>query len=186
MSGIGTNSDYSQQDSRWAKTLLGFGTSETIGLYGCLVDAMANVASAQGQQMTPLDVNNALKAHGLFVRDSLGQIADVAGYYALGAITPHSHYVEQVNWAANQVAPISYFDVGASVSTEVIVEIDYHPEEAGLQTHFCRVIGINAAKNDVEIVDSFTGERVWLSSIASKGGKKPLQIIWSAGKFSKV
>lgn len=182
----GTNSDYSQNDPAWSGQLLGFSSWEKMGPFGCLVTAMANVASAQGQQMNPADANNALKAHGLFVRDSYGQVADVAGYYALGAITPHSHFVEQKSWPAAEVAPASYFDVRSSVNTEIIIMLDYHPETAGIQSHFCRVIGLNAAKTDVEIVDSFTGKRIWLSSIASKGGKNPFQIIWTAGKYQKV
>lgn len=186
MSGIGTHSDYSQTDPTWANNLLGFSTWEKLGPYGCFVTAMANVASAQGQQMNPVQVNDALKNHGQFVRDSYGQIADIAGYGALSTITPHSHFVEQVNWPGNVVAPISYFDVGNSVDIEVIIMLDYHPETAGIQTHFCRVIGINAQKTDVQILDSYTGQRVWLSSIASKGHKNPLQIIWSAGKYQKV
>jgi hypothetical protein len=182
----GTNSDFSQNDPAWANNLLGFSTWEKMGPFGCLVTAMANVCAAQGQQSTPADVNNLLKVHGLFVRDSYGQVADVAGYAALSAITPHSHFVEQQNWPGNVVAPIKYFDVGSSVNTEVIIMLDYHPEEAGVQSHYCRVIGINAAKTDVEIVDSFTGKRVWLSSIAAKGSKQPLQIIWTAGKYTRV
>lgn len=182
----GTNSDYSQNDPAWSGQLLGFSTWEKLGPFGCLVAAFANVASAQGQQMNPADVNNALKAHGLFVRDSYGQVADVAGYSALGAITPHSHFVEQKSWPANEVAPASYFDVRSSVDTEVIIMLDYHPETAGVQSHYCRVIGLNDAKNDVEIVDSYTGKRVWLSSIASKGGKNPFAIIWTAGKYQRV
>lgn len=181
-----TNADFSQNDSRWAGNMLGFSTWETMGLYGCLVDAGANVITAQGDEMTPAQVNDALKAHGLFVRDSYGQVADVAGFAALGAIAPHTHFVEQKNWPVADVAPADYFDVRASVSTEIIIMLDYHPETAGVQTHYCRVIGLNAAKDDLEIVDSFTGKRVWLSSIASKGGKKPFQIIWAAGKYQQV
>lgn len=181
-----THADFSQNDPRWKSHLIGFTTSETMGLYGCLIDAAANVITAQGDTMTPDDVNNALKARGDFVKDSLGQIGDVAGYSAIGSLSPHTHFVEQKSWPANVVAPIEYFDVGASVTTEVIVEIDYHPETSGEQSHYCRVIGVNAARNDVEILDSYTGQRVWLSSIASKGGKKPLQIIWGAGKFQQV
>lgn len=186
MSGIGTHSDFSQNDPRWSGVLLGFGTTEKLGPYGCLVDAMANVASAQGQYMSPVDVNNALKAHGLFVRDSLGQIADVAGYYALGAITPHSHFVEQKNWGANEVAPAAYFDVASSVNTEIIIQIDSHPEQAGIQSHYCRVVGLANGGKDVEIVDSWDGQRKLLSAYANRGNKNPFQIIWSAGKYTKV
>lgn len=181
-----TKADFSQNDPRWANTLLGFSSWEKMGPYGCFVTAFANVAQAQGDDVDPNGMNQRLKDHGLFVRDSYGQVADVAGYYALGAVAPHSHFAEQKNWPANEVAPYSYFDVRSSTATEIIIMLDYHPETAGIQTHFCRVIGLNDAKNDVEIVDSYTGKRVWLSSIASKGGKQANQIIWSAGKYQQV
>lgn len=181
-----TNADFSQNDPRWQKSLLGFSSWETIGQFGCGMAAAANVITAQGDEMTPQQVNDALKAHGLFVGDSYGQIADFAGYASFGAIAPHTHFVEQVNWPANVVAPASYFDVRSSVSTEVIAMIDYHPEEAGIQTHFVRVIGLNDAKNDVEIVDSWDGKRKWLSTISARNNKTPFQIIWSAGKYQQV
>ena len=178
--------DYSQNDLRWKFNKLGQSTWETIGQYGCLVTSAANVITAQGVPMNPAQVNDALKARGLFVRDSYGQVADVAGYSALGAVSPRTHFVEQKNWPGTTVAPFSYFDVRNTVATEIIIMIDYHPERSGVQNHYVRVIGLNAAKNDIEIVDSWSGKRRWLSEIAAQGGKKANQIIWTAGKFVKV
>lgn len=181
-----TKADFSQNNPSWKFKKLGSSTWETIGNYGCLVTAFANVAQAQGSNLDPASVNDLLKQHGLFVRDSYGQIADIAGYSALSSIAPHSQFVEQKNWPGTVVAPFSYFDVRSSTGTEIIVKLDYHPEKAGVQTHYCRVIGLNPAKNDIEIVDSWDGKRKWLSSIAAKGGKKANQIIWTAGKYRKV
>ncbi|SRR5258708_6888337 len=183
---IGTNADFSQNDPRWSGQLLGFSTWEKMGPFGCLVDAFANVAQAQGSDFDPSTMNNALKAHGLFVRDRYGQIADVAGYSALSAVAPHSHFVEQKNWPGTEVAPAAYFDVRASTDIELIIWLPYPPEKSNSPDHFCRVIGLNSAHTDVEIVDSFTGKRIWLSSIAAPLGKNPFQIIWSAGKYQKV
>jgi hypothetical protein len=186
MSLIGTNADFSQNNPVWSNQLLGYSTWEKMGPFGCLVTAFANVAQAQGGDFDPTSMNNALKANGLYVRDYYGQVADVAGYYALSAIYPHSHFVEQKNWPANEVAPFSYFDVRSSTNTEIIIMLDYHPETAGIQSHYCRVIGLNDAKNDIEIVDSYTGKRIWLSALSSRVGKKANQIIWTAGKYQKV
>lgn len=183
---IGTNADFSQNDPRWKDHLLGQSSWERFGPYGCLVDAMANVAQAQGSDFDPLSMNQALINRSLFVRDAYGQIADVAGYSALGSVTPHSKFIEQQNWPGTQVAPYSYFDVRSSTDTEIIVMLDYHPETAGIQSHYCRVIGLNPAKNDIEIVDSYTGKRVWLSSIAAKAHKQADQLIWSSGKYQRV
>lgn len=180
-----TKADFSQNDPRWKNTLLGFSSWEKLGPYGCFVTAMANVAQAQGSDVTPVDINNLLKSRGGFTRDSYAQIADT-WYEALSTLGLHTQFVERKEWPGTVVAPISYFDVRSSTNTEIIIKLDYHPEKADVQSHFCRVIGINAARNDVEIVDSYTGKRVWLSSIASKGHKSALQIIWSAGKYRKV
>lgn len=181
-----TKADFSQNDAAWKNKFLGFSSWETMGLYGCLVTAMANVAQAQGGDFNPATMNDQLKAHGLFVRDAYGQIADVSGYYALSGVWPHSHYIEQMNWPGTVVAPYSYFDVRSSTNTEIIIMLDYHPERSGIQSHYCRVIGLNPAKNDIEIVDSWDGKRKWLSTIAALGGKKANQIIWSAGKYQRI
>jgi hypothetical protein len=183
---IGTKADFSQNDPRWKDNLLGFSSWEKMGPFGCLVTAFANVAQAQGTDLDPNTTNEALKNAHQFVRDEYNEVADVAGYSALSVIAPHSRFVEQKNWPGSVVAPASYFDVRNTTDIEVIVMLDYHPETAGIQNHYCRVIGLNEAKNDVEIVDSYTGKRVWLSSIASKGNKSPLQIVWTAAKYQKV
>lgn len=182
---LGTKADFSQTDPRWSGVKLGFSSWENLGRFGCFITAMANVAQAQGSDVTPVDINNLLKQRGGFVRDSYGEVADTF-YSGLGNLNLHSRFVEQKNWPGNVVAPASYFDVRNTVDTEIIVKLDYHPEQAGIQSHFCRVIGLNAAKTDVEIVDSYTGKRVWLSSIAAKGGRNPFQIIWTAGRYQRV
>lgn len=181
---IGTKADFSQNDSRWANTKLGFSSWETVGQYGCLVAAFANVAQAQGTDLDPNGVNQALKDRSLFVVDSYNQVADIRGYAALSQIAPHSRFIEQQNWPADKVAPFSYFDVGNSVDTEIIIMLDYHPERAGVQSHYCRVVGLNPQKDDIMIVDSWDGKRKWLSTIS--GSKKPNQIIWTAGKYQKI
>ena len=81
--------------------------------------------------------------------------------------------------AATGLADIEYFDVRHTTKTEIIVMLDYHPERSGIQMHFCRVIGINEARNDVEVVDSYTGRRIWLSSLGAPANK----LIYSAVKF---
>lgn len=184
--GAGTKADYSQNNLLWKSKKLGFSSWENIGAYGCFVTAMANVANAQGAKLNPSQVNDALKAHGQFIRDSYGQVADVAGYPALSVVAPHSHFIEQKNWPGIAVAPFNYFDVRNSVNTEVIIMIDYHPEKSGIQSHFVRVIGLNSARNDIEIVDSWDGKRKWLSTISRLGGKAPNAIIWSAGKYHRI
>jgi hypothetical protein len=181
-----TKADFSQNDGRWSGKLLGFSGWEKIGPYGCFVTAMANVAQAQGTNIDPNGVNDQLKAHGQFVRDSYGQIADVAGYGALSIVAPHSHFVEQKNWPGTVVAPAAYFDVRNTTSTEIIIMIDAHPEQSGIQSHFVRVIGLLNGGKDLEIIDSWDGKRKGLSAYANRAHKTPFQVIWTAGKYQKV
>lgn len=173
-----TKADFSQRDPRWAGTMLGFATDETIGRYGCLVAAFANVAQAQGKDVTPADVNQMLKSKGQFVVDSFGERADIAGPGALSTIFPDIQNVENKNWG-NALADIRYFDIRKSATDDIIVLIDYHPEKSGMQDHYCRVIGINDAATDVEIVDSYTGKRIWLSSLGAPANK----LIYRAYKY---
>lgn len=173
-----TKADFSQRDPRWAATMLGFATHETMGSYGCLVAAFANVAQAQGKDVTPAQVNQMLKDHGQFVIDSLGEKADIAGSGSLTAIFPDIKNIENKNWG-DALADIKYFDIRSSATDDIIVFLDYHPEKSGIQNHYCRVIGINDAATDVEVVDSYTGKRIWLSSLGAPAGK----LIYRAHKY---
>jgi len=179
MSVLGTNADFSQRDPRWSGNLLGFATWQTMGGYGCLVTAMANVAQANGKDVDPGQLNELFKQHNLFSVDSVGEKSDVSRSDALSVVYPDIKFVERKDWGT-QLADIAYFDVRSTTKTEVIVKIDYHPEKSGIQEHWCRVIGINAAKNDVEVVDSYTGKRVWLSSLGAAANK----LIYSAIKYT--
>ena len=179
-----TKADFSQNDPRWANNLLGFSKWEKMGPYGCLITAGANVLQAQGLDIDPAQLNTLLKSRQQFVYDSYRELADVAGYWVFGTVWAHTKFVEQKNWPGNVVAPASYFDVRSSTNTEIIAMIDYHPEKAGVQNHYVRIIGLNPAKTDVEIVDSWDGKRKWLSSISR--GTNPLGMIWTAGKYQKV
>lgn len=176
---IGTKADYSQQDTRWAGSLLGFATWQTMGAYGCYVTAYANVAQANGKDTDPQEMNWALRDHNLFSVDAVGQKSDISRNDALSVVFPDIQLVDYKNWGTS-LADISYFDVRDTTKTEIILMLDYHPERSGIQMHFCRVIGVNDAKDDVEIVDSYTGKRIWVSSLGAAANK----LIYSAVKFN--
>jgi hypothetical protein len=178
MSVIGTKADFSQQDPRWAGHLLGFANWQTMGAYGCYVDAMANVAQANGKDIDPGQLNELLKQHNLFAVDAVGEKSDISRHDALSIIYPDIKMVETKNWGTS-LADIAYFDVRNSTQDEIILMLDYHPDRSGIQMHFCRVVGTNDAKTDVEIVDSYTGKRIWVSSLGAPAGK----LIYFAVKF---
>lgn len=175
---LGTKADFSQRDPRWAGKKLGFAKWQTLGGYGCLITAYANVAQAMGKDATPLSINEAFKKKNMFVIDDVGEKSDVRSFDALCAVYPDIKYVETINWGS-KLADIKYFDVRATTKKEIILMMDMRPYKAGVQTHFCRVIGTNAAKNDVEIVDSWDGKRKWISSY----GKPANKLIYKAFKF---
>lgn len=178
MAVLGTKADFSQRDPAWSGDKLGFAKWQTMGAYGCYVTAYANVAQANGKDVNPKQMNQKLKDANLFSVDSVGEKSDISRRDALSVIYPDIKFVEEKNWG-KQLADINYFDVRKTTKTEIIVMLDYHPERSGIQTHFCRVIGINEARNDVEIVDSYTGKRIWVSSL----GKPANKLIYKAVKF---
>lgn len=179
MAQLGTKADFSQQDPRWSGQMLGFATWQTLGGYGCYVTSYANVAQANGKDVDVAQMNELLKQHNLFSVDSTGQRSDISRNDALSVVFPDIQFVEAKYWGS-QLADIAYFDVRNTTKTEIIVYIDYHPDRAGIQSHFCRVIGINDSKTDVEVVDSYTGKRIWLSSLGAPANK----LIFSAFKFN--
>lgn len=175
---LGTKADFSQRNPRWAGKKLGFAKWQTLGGYGCLITSYANVAQAMGKDVTPNDINELFKKHKLFVKDDVGEVSDVSRFDALSIVFPDIKYTDYKDWG-NKLADIKYFDVRHTTKIEIILMMDMRPYKSGIQTHFCRVIGINAAKNDVEIVDSWDGKRKWISSY----GKPANKLIYKAFKF---
>lgn len=60
---------YAQLDPRWSSKLLGFNTASdgSIGNYGCLITATANMLTLNGDSTTPEVVNNQLKVNNGYV-----------------------------------------------------------------------------------------------------------------------
>ena len=180
MTTTGTHVDYSQTDPRWANKLQGRSTHLTLKYYGCLITAGASVAVAQGAQTDPGKLNKLLESKGLLGgSDGVTMLCNDF----LTRCYPKIKFIERKDWPSDTVAPGKYFQVRTDLKTDLIIKLDYHPELPGIQEHWCRVIGTNAELDDVEIVDSFDGKRKWLSTIAEKGDKQALQIIWSALKY---
>lgn len=175
---LGTKADFSQRDPKWSGDKLGFAKWQTMGGYGCYVAGLANIAQAHGKDVTPADMNHLLKEKEQFVVDSVGEKSDVKSPGSLSVVFPDIKNVENKTWGS-KLADINFFDIRSSKTDDILVMIDYHPERAGVQTHFCRVIGINAARDDVEVVDSYTGKRIWLSSL----GRAANKLIYKAYKY---
>jgi hypothetical protein len=178
---LGTKADFSQRDPRWKGIFLGFSDEQTMGPYGCFVASMASVAQAQGKDIDPKQMNQVLKDKGQFVVDSVGEKSDVAGPGALSKIYPDIENIENKNWGRSALTPedFKFFDIRRSATDDIIVMLDYHPTKAGIQNHYCRVIGINDKADDIEIVDTYTGKRIWVSSL----GRAAKYLIYRAYKY---
>ncbi len=173
-----TGIDYSQQDPRWKDLLLGFSGKETIGRFGCLVTAGTSVATALGHNVDVAHFHDRLKQHNLF---SGAQRSDINANDFVSRVFPDIQYIERLDWR-NQPAPISYFNVGNDISTEIIVMFDNHPEQSGLQTHWCRALGLVDGGRDVWIVDSWDGKR---KRLGDSYGAPAEKLIYTAIKYHK-
>ena len=173
-----TGIDYAQQDPRWRDILLGFSNKEKIGLYGCLVASGAMIATALGHNTDVAHFHDRLKQLNLF---SGPQMSDISTNDFVSRVYPDIQYIERKDWR-NQPADLNYFDVGNDVSTEIIVMFDNHPERGGLQTHFCRVLGLTADRKDVQIVDAWDGKR---KTLGKSYGAPADKLIYAAIKYHK-
>jgi len=64
---------YSQRDPRWASHPLGWGPKlGTIGQYGCLDTVLAMIATDSGHPLNPAQMDDALTASHIFVKDLTG------------------------------------------------------------------------------------------------------------------
>lgn len=179
----GTKADFSQRDSAWADILLGFSTWQKIRTFGCVIGSIANIGQAQGYDVTPADVNRMLKDKNQFVFDGYKppQKSDLAGPGAVTKIFPKVQNIENKDWGKKILTrdDIKFFDIRKNATDDIMVKIDYHPETPGRQDHYCRVIGTNSSYTDVEVVDTYTGKRIWLSSLGASAGK----LIYKAYKY---
>lgn len=175
-----TGIDYAQQDPRWKNLMLGGSQQESIGLFGCLVVAGTAVATALGHNITPDQFNDQLKSKGCF---GGAQHSDINSNDFISKVFPDIQYVERKDWRV-EPADLNYFNVGADVSTEIIVLIDSKPSVAGLQQHWCRVIGKQG--DDVVVVDSWDGKRIGLAARYCEGKKSAAQLIYAAIKYHKA
>ncbi|MDY6878400.1 MAG: C39 family peptidase [Chloroflexota bacterium] len=116
-----------QNDPRWKDQVLGHGTGETIGVYGCLLTSMAMVANHFGGDETVASFNEKMKQKGGFqvqwVRPAM-----------ISSVQPNVKYQKRVQ-CSNQTAPLDEIDAALEGGSLVVVMIDRAPAP-GIQGHW--------------------------------------------------
>lgn len=118
---------YYQNDSRWNNEVLGYGGSETIGYFGCLLVSLVNIANHFGGSETPTTLN--------------GRMRQVNGFqgpwvkaYRLTALYPHIVMQKHIE-CHNQPAPLALINTALAGGSLPIVRVDYSPDP-GIQSHW--------------------------------------------------
>lgn len=145
-----------QRDIRWKDIKLGNSRRLTLGSDGCAVTSATMVGNyLTGKQLTPADLNTALKAQGGYAKNSAGEKVLIiwsvwAKIYGIKFIYRHTSYK---NWL---VASYVYLK-----NTPVIVS-EYAPK-IGARLHFCVFIGGG------KMIDPWTGSIVSTSIYSATG-----------------
>jgi hypothetical protein len=163
---------YSQFDSRWANTLLGFNTDPKFNIYnyGCLVSCLAMLCQYFGKEETPATLNDKLKGVNGFV---------TGGNYVWGSITKiYKDITEVVTETPLPLtdAQINTIKQNIDEGYPVMCQIDYNPQTVKSDMHFVLIVGYNPAEeNDFTIADPLGGAEVslkkylgWLKPSARK------------------
>ena len=108
-----------QNDPRWKNQVLGFGSSETINDFGCLLTSITMVINYHGGNETPLTVNAKMKQRGGFI-NAWVKPAMVPSVYS---------NVKDFRRAecSDRAAPLGQIDAALAAGNPVIVMVDYSP-----------------------------------------------------------
>lgn len=116
-----------QNDPRWQNQTLGFGQTETIGKFGCLLVGLAMVINHFGGDETPATLNEKMKQvdgfQGPWVKA-----------FKISAAYPQVRYQKHLE-SHNQTAPLDQIDAALAAGSLALVRVDYSPA-AGMQSHW--------------------------------------------------
>lgn len=141
---------FHQQDVRWGKKLLGNNTNPTFNLhnYGCLVAAEAMIACYYGKDTDPLRLNEQLAQNSGFID---------GGRYVWNAINRiYPDISESIVKTPAPLTDAQMNEIKAAIDQgfPVIVQIDYNPKTAALDSHFVVITGYSQKdENDFTIAD---------------------------------
>lgn len=166
---------YSQNDPAWKNETLGPPNGGwTIGAGGCLLTALAEICRQLGHPITPLELNAELVKRGLMTADG-----DMATGDGICQIFPDILYVGYYDMSGNYIDK-NLMAIQNQDGVEGILKLDYSPAE-GLQTHFCRLRGLDPEGN-VVMDDSWDGQRCL---VKDRYLKDEIKNIWGLTLFKK-
>lgn len=116
-----------QNDSRWQNQVLGFGQTETIGKFGCLLTSMAMAINYFGGNETPASLNEKLKQAGGFQGPWVKA-------FKISAVYPEVRYQKHIE-SHNLPAPLAEIDAALQAGSLAAVRVDYSPAP-GMQSHW--------------------------------------------------
>jgi len=149
---------YAQRDPAWKDVLLGFGVS-TIGAYGCVITSLAMMLTAvEGETITPLDVNDALKAVNGFVGDTRNLVV----WKSVEDAYPSVRF-GGLDVCVTVSAPVDKIDAHIAMADHFcIAQVDMNPSPGapGIQGHYVLITGGNGA-------DGYTIHDPWHAQVLS-------------------
>lgn len=147
---------FSQQDSRWANSLLGFNTNSVYNFYNyaCLITCLAMLSKYYGKDENPQTINDKLKTVNGFV-------AGGGDYIYGGIIKLFGDIKERVTITPNALtdAQIGEIKTALDAGYPVMVQLDYNPRTVDLDSHFVLLVDYDPAdENNFTIADPIGGK----------------------------
>jgi hypothetical protein len=136
-----------QNDPRWKDKVLGNGTSETIGVFGCLLTSVAMVANHFGGNETVVSFNDKMKQSGGFQNQWIRPAM-------ISSVYPDIKYQKRIK-CSGQAAPLGEIDAALDAGSLVVVMVDRSPSP-GIQGHW--VVLHQKQGNDYLIWDPWKSE----------------------------
>ena len=155
---INLPSVYSQQDSRWGRTLLGFNkqTQFNIYNYGCLITCLAMLCKYYNKDETPVSINEKLINLGGGKGFATG-----GGDYIWGAI--HKIFTDINEVKTETPDPLSDDQINQIKSSldqgnPVMIQIDVNPKTVENDTHYALIVDYDSNdENNFTIADPIGG-----------------------------
>lgn len=146
---------YSQQDSRWGKTMLGFNTQLPYNMenYGCLVTCLSMVCRYYGKDIDPGTLNQKLKDIKGFAN---------SGDYVYGSVPKIYTDIKETRYITPSLltdAQINEIKASLDAGYPVIIGLDYNPKDVDYDSHFVVIVDYDASdENNFTIADPLGGK----------------------------
>jgi len=165
---------FSQRDPQWAQVRLGT-SAYTLGNAGCAVTAAAMVASVVQPDITPgtlvewLNVNFGFTGGGLLYWSKVAEAV------------PGLRFVGYHLWRS---VPADLARLALALeSGPQVIQVDFHPSTAALDSHFVTALRLVDDGADVDIIDPWTGATGCLLSLYSAPGWTVGRAIYALAEF---